>query len=68
MREINITNDVIDFLRRSIKNNYTTNTILKEMALKGWGESCNDWNGFVALLEKRNLDKIFYEYEFYIRY
>ncbi len=68
MREINITNDVIDFLRRSIKSNHSTATILKEMAVKGWNESCNDWGGFVALLEKRNLDKIFYEYEFYIRY
>lgn len=68
MREINITNDVIDFLNKMIKSKASTNSIIKEMSMKGWNESCNDWEGFVALLEKRNLDRIFYEYEFYIRY
>jgi hypothetical protein len=68
MRELNITNDVIDFLKKSFNNKLSTAAIIKEMIAKGWNESCNDWEGFVALLDKRNLDRIFYEYEFYIRY
>lgn len=68
MKEINITNEVMDFLNKMVKANTSTDAILRRMALKGWDESCNDWEGFVALLEKRNLDRIFYEYEFYIRY
>lgn len=68
MREINITNDVIELLQKMIKSKSSTNAMLKAMALKGWNESCNDWNGFVNLLEERNLDKIFTDYEFFIRY
>ena len=68
MKEINITNEVMDFLNKMVKANTSTDVILRRMALKGWNESCNDWEGFVALLEKRNLDRIFYEYEFYIQY
>ena len=68
MREINITNEVTDFLNKMVKSNVSTGAILKKMAFKGWSESCNDWEGFVALLEKKNLSRIFYEYEFFIRY
>ena len=68
MREINITNEVIDFLNKMVKSKASTQAILKAMAQKGWSESCNDWEGFVALLDKGNLDRIFYEYEFFIRY
>jgi hypothetical protein len=68
MKEINITNDVINFLSKVFKSNISTDIILKKMAQNGWKESCNDWGGFIELLEKKDLNKIFYEYEFFIRY
>lgn len=68
MREVNITNDVIDFLKIELSKNTPAEKILRGMSLKGWEGSCNDWEGFVALLNEGNLDKIFLEYEFYIRY
>ena len=73
MRELDITDRFINFVDIKISHNTPFETILRDIALQGWFESCNDWDKAVHIIQLSSEAGQLYkdklrQFYFYIRY